>query len=253
MQKLTIVVMAALLATFAGVREARAGLITLQPVSGKLEAFQTPSNVALGINKNDVIPGLWGYLNGDLVLNGTAGTDYLVEFTLIGSESGWTNKLLELQGGTELVEPADITKTISYIHEATGAANDFLKFQFKTLPNPVKPYLVNGVDPDNGGSAYVKNGGSAAALSFFVSFCIDTADLPSEQKDLLCNFKKNAKTGDIAWLAFDDSGAGPNNDHDDWVGIVKVTEVPVPDGGATAGLLVGVLGCLSLLRKRFNA
>ena len=73
----------------------------------------------------------------------------------------------------------------------------------------------------------------------------------SHQKNLACNVQNNAITGDVAWLGLDDSGAGSNDDHDDWVGFLRVRSVP--DGGTTAGLLAGALGCLSLLRKRLNA
>lgn len=250
MQRLKTVGLAAVLLVAVGVVDAQAGTISLQPVTGSLQAFQTPA--ASGVtHPNDVIPKLWGYLNGNLVLNGNAGAEYLVEFTLIGSESGWTNQLKETQGNTVLTETAHINNTISYLHTATGGANDFLKFQFKTIAGSTQPILVNGVDPDGAGNAYVKNGGVLAAHSFFVSFCIDTTLLPSQQKSLGCNFSGNATTGDVAWLALDDSGAGPNNDHDDWVGYVKVTAVP--DGGLAAGLLGAALLGLGVLRQRFRA
>ena len=216
-----------------------------------LQAFQTPTTG--GINKNDVIPGLWGYLNGNLVLNGIAGWGTFVEFTLVGSESGWTNQLKETQGNTFLNEAADVGGTISYVHTATGAANDFLKFQFATIAGSTQPFLVNGLDPDGAANAFVKNGGVTSPRTFFVSFCINTSVSAVNQQTLVCNSTSNATTGAMAWLALDDSGAGPNDDHDDWVGYVKVTALAVPDGGAAAGLLgVALLG-LGILRQRFNA
>jgi hypothetical protein len=247
MKKLAIIGMAACV-LIAGARGAQAGTISLQPVSGSLQAFQTPATATPTINKNDVIPGLWGYLNGDLVLNGVAGAQYLVAFTLIGSESGWTNQL-ETPGGV-LTEPNHFNNTVSYLHTATGNANDFLKFQFATIAGSTQPILVNGVDPDGAANAFIANGGMNAPRTFFVSFCIDPAKTGAQQQGLACNVQNSAITGNVAWLALDDSGAGPNDNHDDWVGYVRVTAVP--DGGATAGLLAGGLGCLTLLRKRFR-
>ena len=245
------VVMAAILLAALGAADAQAGTISLQAVSGSLQAFHTPTTG--GINKNDVIPGHWGYLNGNLVLNGIAGWDYLVEFTLVGSESGWTNQLKETQGNTVLTETGDFGKTISYVHTATGAANDFLKFQFLTIAGSPQPKLVNGVDPDGAGNAFIKNGGSTAPRTFFVSFCINPALSAAQQQALSCNFQNNFTTGGKAWIALDDSGAGPNDDHDDWVGYVKVTSLTVPDGGVTAGLLGAALVGLGALRRRFSA
>ncbi len=249
MKSLKNVGMAAILLVVVGVVNAQAGTISLQAVSGSLQAFQTPPPPGT-VAANDVIPGLWGYLNGNLVLNGNAGAQYLVEFTLVGSESGWTNQLKETQGNTILDEPANQGQTISYLHTATGGANDFLKFQFATIAGSTEPILVNGVDPDGPGGA-ITNGGFGAPRTFYVSFCIDTTLSGNLQKNLACNSQNNAITGDVAWLALDDSGAGPNDNHDDWVGYVRATAVP--DAGATAGLLGAAMLGLGVLRRRFSA
>ena len=248
MKRLKNVGMVAILLLAGSVTTAQAGTINLQAVSGSLEAFKTPPGSAV-THPNDVIPNLWGYLNGNLVLNGDAGADYLVEFTLIGAESGWTNQLKETQGNTTLTEPADFNDTISYVHTATGGANDFLKFQFHTIAGSTQPILVNGTVP---GAGYIANAGVNAERTFFVSFCIDTSLTGAQQQTLGCNLTGNSTTGDVAWLALDDSGAGPNNDHDDWVGFVRVTKVNVPDGGVTGGLLSAALLGLGILRRRFN-
>ena len=245
MKSLKNVGLTAVLVAAVSVVNAQAGTISLVPVSGALQPFQTPPLGAVA--PNDVIPGMWGYLNGNLVLNGAAGANYFVQFTLFGSESGWTNRLRETQGGaTFLEEPTDNGDSVSYMHTATGGADDFLKFQFETTPGAgaaAQPILVNGPGPALGGGAFVTNGGADSLRSFYVSFCIDDS--------LLCNFSGNAITGDIAWLGLDDSGSGANNDHDDWVGVVTVRAVP--DGGVTAVLLGAALLGLSVLRKKFNA
>jgi hypothetical protein len=261
MKSLKNVGIAAVLLVAVGIVNAQAGTITLQGVGGGvLEPFRTPGSSAA--QPNDVIPKLWGYLNGNLVLDGVAGRDYLVEFTLVGSESGWTNQLVSPLAGpsTLLSETADFGKAIEYLHTATGAPDDFLKFQFETTAPlsqaAIQPTLVNG----SPGVDQIANGGLLGARTFFVSFCFDyPAVSAANQKNLLCNQPINSlslltpTTGDVAWIALDDSGAGPNNDHDDWVGYVRVTQVPVPDGGATAGLLGAALLGLGALRQRFSA
>ena len=245
-------VLTAVVLVAVGVVEAQAGTITLQSVGGPLQPFQAPSAPG-NILANDVIPGLWGYLNGDLVLTGTAGAQYFIQFTLVASESTWTNQLVETQGNTVLTEATHQGQSISYLHTATGGPNDFLKFQFRTLGES-QPILVNGDDLDGAGNAYIKNGGTSDPRTFFVSFCAGAA-FANQQQYLPCNNPMNAgfnpTTGDVAWLALDDSGAGPNDNHDDWVGYVTATAVP--DGGTTVGLLGAALLGLGALRQRFRA
>jgi hypothetical protein len=219
-----------------GVADARAGLITL--VNGPV-ALQTPAG---GVNPNDVIPGLWGYIGADIALTGVAGTSYLVTFTLIGSESGYTNTLVA--GGNSLTENNGITgpfiqapQSISYIQVATGGF-DLLQFMFTT------PGLFDLVNGSNGGF------GIGDPRTFYASFC--SVGTPIAIPVGGCNFSGNATTGDAAWLALDDSGAGPDDNHDDWVGIVSVTPVTVPDGGSALALLGAALTGLGMLRRRLS-
>jgi hypothetical protein len=257
--------MAAVLLAAVGVVDAQAGTIKLQPVKNSLETFLTPATATPTINKNDVIPGLWGYLNGNLVLNKdevVAGADYLVEFTLVGSESGWKNQLKQTGNMphtwiTEFSNNSTVGDSISYIHTATGLDNDFLDFQFETIAGAPQPQAIlvnNNVDPDGPGTGYIRNGGALKPRTFFVSFCFDYPAVTAKDHQGLdyCNFEGNATEGNVAWLALDDSGAGPNDNHDDWVGFVRVTALNVPDGGAAAGLLGAALLGLGVLRRKFN-
>lgn len=223
-----------------GVADARAGLITL--INGPT-ALQTPTNppVAPATNPNDVIPGLWGYISGDLALTGDAGQSYLVTFTLVGSESGFTNTLQETQGNTTLTESdgGPIGASISYVH-TLAAASELLKFKFTT------PNLADLVNGSNGAL------GSADPRTFYASFCNVSvpAALPVVFPVGGCNFSGNDTSGNAAWLALDDSGAGPDDNHDDWVGILTVT--PVPDGGSALALLGVALTGLGMLRRRLS-
>jgi hypothetical protein len=259
MKSLRKVLVAAVITVAVGLPEAQAGLITLQPVGGGvLDPFQTPPLFPPSGPANNVIPNLHGYLNGDLVLDGDVGVQYLVQFTLVWSESpNWTN-LLRTAGGAALGELADVGKTISYVHTATGADNDFLKFQFETtVGSPPQSPLLNGNVPLGPGIS-IPNGPEGAARTFFVSFCIgavpgftDPLDISRRQQLLPCNTANNSTTGDGAWLALDDGNDGADDNHDDWVGFVRVSRVP--DGGVTAGLLGAGLLVLGVLSRRFNA
>ena len=83
----------------------------------------------------------------------------------------------------------------------------------------------------------------SASRSFFLSFCtpatIDTA---------ACSASSNPINGNFAYLAFDDSGDGPNDNHDDWVGTVSVRQVPEPASLMT--LALGALGVAARARRR---
>jgi hypothetical protein len=237
MNNLRNLAIAAALLFAVGVSDARAGLITL--VNGPV-ALQTP---AAGTNPNDVIPGLWGYIGADIALTGVAGTSYLVTFTLVGSESGYTNTLVT--PGGSITENNGITApfvlavqpSVSYIQVATGG-NDLLDFKFTT------PGLFDLANGSNGGFTI------GDPRTFYASFC--SVGTPIVIPVGGCNFSGNATTGDAAWLSLDDSGAGPDDNHDDWVGYITVTPVTVPDGGSALALLGAALTGLGMLRRRLS-
>ena len=242
-------VMAGAMLLALGTGTAEAGLLSVGPAgAGGVQAFKTPPNSQAGAAPNDVIPSLWGYLNTYLYFKGDLGVQYEVKFTLVGSESSWTNQLRETQGNKTLLETTDFGKTISYLATGTGA-DQLLKFQFETVAGDTsQPILVNG---PAGGPGTIANGGLGAPRTFFVSFCADKSVAPGLQKNLGCNTSGSPTTGNLAWLALDDSGAGPNDNHDDWVGLVEVKAVP--DGGATLSLLGAALVGVGAIRRRFGA
>ena len=214
------------LALLANTASADAALLTIAPTAGDLQAFQTPPAGTV-LQKNDVIPGLWGYLNANLFLEGVEGQQYKVTFTLFGSESGATNALVS--GGNTLTEPGVPGDSFSII--LTGGADPVLiPFRFTTPSEPAWPDVVNGA-----------NFPSTAERSFFVSLC-QSAD------DELCNVVNGPITGNFAWLALDDSGAGPNDNHDDWVGYVTVEQVPEPTTTLAFGM--GLVALAARLRRR---
>ena len=57
-------------------------------------------------------------------------------------------------------------------------------------------------------------------------------------------------SGTVVWLALDDSGAGEDVDHDDWVGLVRVTPVPEPSSVILVGGALAV--AVGRLRRRLG-
>ena len=85
-------------------------------------------------------------MGGNLYLNGDPNEQYFVEFTLIGSESGYENQLQETYADASvrvLTEAADQGASISY---QTAGGNQLLAFQFNTLL-PFLP-VINGSNGD---------------------------------------------------------------------------------------------------------
>ena len=180
---------------------------------------------------NNYIVGLQGWDHAALYFDGDAGVQYLVTFSLVFAESGYENtlntpggKLTEKgPGGTGAAQSGSVSFLV------WGGGPTLLDFWFST-PNQIN--IVN--------DANVADGSNTNPLrSFFVSFCEGGSPVPD------CS---NPKSGDRGFLLFDDSGAGPDDNHDDWVGTFRATAVP--DGGMTIALLGLGLAGIEVIRRR---
>ncbi len=213
------ILVASVLALAVSAGQAEAGLFTMVDAGGSpspMLQMTTPGS-------NDVLGGGYqGHSGGDLYLTGTVGQLYEVTFTFFGSESGYNNTL-QTSGGNLPEVPGSVSFQI-----LQSAAQVLIPFSFSTAESA--PVITNG--SNNGNHVNDPRG-------FFVTFC--TAS------NKACGF---GTTGDSGFIAFDDSGAGPDDNHDDWVGTFSAKAVP--DGGATVMLLGGALLGLGSLRRRLG-
>ena len=171
---------------------------------------------------NQVIPLTPGFLGAQLAFQGTAGWRYDISFEFLGFEAQWVNALRTSGGSIDNRQAPGTAVAVRW--RATGGL-DIVPFSFVNGDDPVQE-VVNGTNkmptlaPEPGWP------------NFFLAI-VDPADNGA-----------TAPTGDTVWLALDDHGAGPDVDHDDWVGLVRATPVPEP-----ATLLLLASGLLALSRR----
>jgi len=179
----------------------------------------TITTAASGTNKNDVLGGgVKMQDNAAISVTGPA----ILAFYFLGSESGYTNTL-RVGGSLSHAEPANGlqtypsawpgTKLFSYTMNAGGSV-------------PMR-FTSSGF-----GTTLLPGGGDAAkSIAFAYLSCL---------------------TGPGCWtttptntvlFALDDSGAGPDDNHDDYVGYFVATPVPLPPAVWLLGsALLGLLG-----------
>ena len=179
-----------------------------------------------GSATNEVLPalGLGASIDGFF---GTAveieGDDIRVRAEFFGWEAGFTNdfnlfgsEIFSTGSGGD-IETTDINNPLDTFISAYDdfAANTLLDFSFDTDSDDVT--ITNG-DINVG------------ERGFFATFGDD-----------------QTTTGTVLWLFLDDSGAGPDDNHDDLVVRLTIEQVPVPAAGF---LLIGALGALGVAKRR---
>jgi hypothetical protein len=164
-----------------------------------------------------------GFYEATLFLVGGP-SDILVEY--LGSEAGYNNNFIfgsfnqNTGGGTNTFNAGGITSTT-----LLGVASGVLNFSFTSGGGEG---TVMNVDP---------NTNAGTNPNFFVSFA-----------------NEFASSGQLVYLFFDDGGAGPDDDHDDMVIRLSITdggfEIPLP---AAAWLMIAGIGGLGAVARRRKA
>lgn len=206
-------------------------------------------------NTNNVIGTTEGIFGADLFLIAGANTSITIEF--LGKEAGYTNTFYVTDA---LLGEQLIYSTASYLNSSnypSPPGSGFPAGQDATtrLMSPGLMGFRFGSDLGNPGS--VTNGSNinpdGAHMNFFLTLGTFAVS-PSEFQGDRTIDGVTAFSGNVVILALDDSGAGPDDNHDDMVVRLSITNgsFGVPDGGATLMLLGGALLGIGALRRRFN-
>lgn len=224
---------ALLLAGVLAVAPAQAGLLQLSGGIASATTPPVPGNVTAG---NDVISSPVSFWDNATL---TATAPIQLSFYYVGAESGYVNTLHVAGGGTH-----------SENNIFPGSWNNPALFTITLAAGQAVPMFFTS----SGWSGQVAPGSgsliSGTVFNHSIGFSVlNCAPGSADWGRPACFAGLGATSGDIMAFLFDDGGAVPNDDnHDDYVGFMVATPVPLPAPVWLFGS--GVAGLLALARRR---
>jgi hypothetical protein len=159
---------------------------------------------------NDVIGNVGGFYGSTLKVD----RDSEVTFTILGYEAGWNNYLGSTSSGESIYNKGGAGQS----YTVSASAFDVVDFFFN-----IRPGTSGARSVSNGGNNPVPCGADTCAPNFWLGWV-------------------DGVVGSDIWIALDDGGAGPDDNHDDLVITARVATVPEP--GTITLLALGLVGLL---------
>jgi len=177
-----------------------------------------------------------GYQIRDNALLATTVANVQFQFYFLGSESGFANTLHTAWGNhTEIDSYPGWPGT--YLFGGTQAAAGALNMSFTSAGGPAGPVTNGGGD-----------GSRSIAFAYLSPLCLTNGSMVGQQTCVSPTEVLDANGIGYILFSLDDSGAGPDDNHDDYVGYMSYQVVPIP---AAVWLLgSGLIGLVGLSRRR---